>query len=71
MAATLRECLEDWQGLPRSNPIEAWRILRRLLVGRLVLTPKQLPAGRFYEFTATATSGELLSGVVVGMVPPG
>lgn len=71
LRATLRERLEAWQGLLRSNPVEARPILRRLLVGRLVLTPTQLPAGRFYEFTGTATYGELLSGVVAGLVPPG
>ena len=46
-------------------------MLRQLLVGRLVCTPRQLPAGRFYEFSGTATYGELLAGVVGGLVPPG
>src|SRR4029453_8241660 len=53
LRAALRARLEDWQELLRSNPIEARPIFRRLLVGRLVLTPKQLPAGRVYEFTGT------------------
>ncbi len=71
LRATIRTLLEDWQGLLRSIPTEARPILRQLLVGRLVLTPKQLPIGRFYEFTGTATYGALLSGVVAGLVPPG
>jgi hypothetical protein len=70
MTSELRAALRA-RLLLRSNPIEARPILRRLLVGRLVLTPKQLPAGRVYEFTGTATYGELLSGVVAGLVPPG
>jgi site-specific DNA recombinase len=67
----LRERLTAWGTLLRSNPLEARPILRQLLVGRLVLTPRELPAGRFYEFTATATYGALVSGVVAGLVPPG
>lgn len=59
--------LQDLQG----NPIEARPVLRRLLVGRLVCTPRQLPAGRYYEFSGTATYGELLAGVVGSLVPPG
>jgi hypothetical protein len=71
LRADLRGRLESWDALLRSNPIEARPVLRRLLVGRLVLTPRQLPAGRFYEFSGTATYGELLAGVVGGLVPPG
>jgi DNA invertase Pin-like site-specific DNA recombinase len=69
LRADLRGRLESWDALLRSNPIEARPVLRRLLVGRL--TPRQLPAGRFYEFSGTATYGELLAGVVGGLVPPG
>jgi hypothetical protein len=71
MRADLGARLEGWDALLRRNPVEARPILRQLLVGRLVLTPRQLPEGRFYEFSATATYGELLSGVVGGLVPPG
>ena len=71
LRATIRKLLGDWQGLLRSTPTKARPILRELLVGRLVLTPTQLPIGRFYEFTGTATYGALLSGVVAGLVPPG
>jgi hypothetical protein len=67
----LRRRLKGWSTLLRRNPVEARPILRQLLVGRLVATPRQLPAGRFYEFTVTATYGKLLAGVVGGLVPPG
>jgi hypothetical protein len=65
------EHVEAWGALLRGNPVEARPILRQLLAGRLVLTPRALPAGRFYEFSGTATYGGLLSGVVGGLVPPG
>jgi len=44
---------------------------RRLLAGRLTLTPRERPQGRFYELTATATLGTLLGSAVVSVVPPG
>ncbi len=67
----MRTRLESWGALLGRNPAEARPILRLLLTGRLVVTPRQLPDGRFYEFTGTATYGPLLSGVVAGLVPPG
>lgn len=71
LRATLTARLEGWSALLGRHPHEARPILRQLLEGRLVATPRQLPAGRFYEFTATATYGKLLGGVVAGLVPPG
>ena len=69
--AQIRARLQSWEALLRRNPNDARPTLRRLLVGRLTLTPRQLPAGRFYEFSAVATYGELLTGVVARLVPPG
>jgi len=71
LRADLQMRLESWDALLQRNPIEARPVLRRLLVGRLVCTPRQLPAGRYYEFSGTATYGELLAGVVGSLVPPG
>jgi len=48
----------------------ARQILRKLLVGRFVMTPRVTEAGRFYEITGQASYGALLAGVV-GLVPPG
>lgn len=73
LRAALKARLEGWGALLGRNPIEARPILRQLLVGRLVATPRQLPEGRFYEFnnsTGTATYGKFLAGIVGGLVPP-
>jgi hypothetical protein len=37
--------------------------LRKLLVGRLVFTPKTDATGAYYEFTGQASYGKLLTGV--------
>ena len=60
-------------GLLASEPVIALQILRKLLDGRLTLTPKVTPAGRFYEVTGRATYGRILDGVlrVQSVVPPG
>ena len=67
----LRSRLEGWSELLGRNPAEARPILLLLLADRVVCTPRQLPEGRFYEFSSTATYGPLLTGVVAGLVPPG
>ena len=53
-----RELLTDWQGL---------------LEGRVLMQPRDDSTGRFYDWTATATYGRILTGVVgvTAMVPPG
>jgi site-specific DNA recombinase len=66
----IRARLTDWQGLIGRQPIVARQILRKLLVGRFVMTPKISTEGRYYEITGQASYGALLAGVV-GMVPPG
>jgi len=69
----LRDLLTDWQGLLEGEPAQARQILRKVLEGRLVMTPRQEADGRFYDWTATATYGRILGGVigVTTMVPPG
>ena len=62
--------LTSWYDLLRSNPVEARPILRKLVEGRLVLTPKHHEGGRWYEITGRASYAALLAGVV-GLVPPG
>jgi hypothetical protein len=68
-----RELLTDWQGLLEGEPAQARQILRKLLEGRVLMQPRADSAGRFYEWTATATYGRILTGVVgvTAMVPPG
>ena len=36
----LRARLNDWRGLPRRQPIQGRQIIRKLLVGRLTMTPR-------------------------------
>lgn len=62
---TLRERLRDWQGLLQRQTAEARQILRRLLVGRLVFTPREDANGRYYEFVGQGSISEVVSGVVL------
>lgn len=69
----LRDLLTDWQGLLEGEPAQARQILRKLLEGRVVMQPRIDSTSRFYDWTATATYGRILTGVVgvTAMVPPG
>jgi site-specific DNA recombinase len=66
----LRARLADWQGLVGRQPVVARQILRKLIVGRLTMTPKVTAKGRWYEISGQASYGALLT-AVVGLVPPG
>jgi hypothetical protein len=72
---TLQAHLADWQGLLRSAPVQGRQILRKLLVGRLTLTPRTEGTERYYEYAGEATLGRLLGGVIgsraTAMVTPG
>jgi hypothetical protein len=57
LRAKLRTRLREWNDLLLGNPQEARPVLRGLLAGRLVLRPQHRAGGRFYEFSATATTG--------------
>ena len=63
--------LSEWHGLLGRQPDVARQILRKLLVGRLVLTPDA--EARTYAVQGRATYGRLLDGIisVAGVVPPG
>ena len=56
----LRARLDDWRGLLRRHVPQARQILRKLLVDRVVFTPKT----DHYEFMGSWTLGKLVSGVV-------
>lgn len=61
----LRERLTDWQGLLQRQTAEARQILRRLLIGRLVFTPREHETGRYSELAGKGSlPGVLLGGVV-------
>lgn len=66
-------CSAVWKQLLEGEPAQARQILRKLLEGRLVLRPRVDRTGRFYDWSATATYGRILTGVVrvTVMVPLG
>ena len=64
--------LADWQGLLRATPVQGRQILRKLIVGRITLTPRL--DERYYEIHGEATLGRLLAGSLGGaraVVTPG
>ena len=64
---TLRETyLSDWRGLLRSNTAQGQQALRRLIIGRLTLTPRE----DHYEFRGVGTIQPMLGGLVQEMVSP-
>jgi len=65
LTANLRNRLTDWQGLLQRQTPEARQILRRLLVGRLVFTPKKDETGRYYEFVGQGSISEVVCGTVL------
>ena len=68
----LHERLTDWQGLLGRETPEARQILREVLVGRLIFTPRIDGSTRYYEFAGQATLSGLLAGIVTSdmMVTP-
>jgi len=72
LKGNLLERLSNWRGLAMRHVSEARQMLRTLLEGRLVFTPRQNAAARVYEFSGQAALGRLLSGVVLpkGVVAP-
>jgi len=62
LRADLRARLTDWRGLLRRQPTQGRQILRKLLVGRLTLTPRTTESGRAYAYEGEATVSGLLSG---------
>ena len=71
LAKRIEARLSDWNGALLRQAETARQILRKLLVGRLVLTPDE--ARRTYTLTGQASYGRLMAGIVgaIGMVPPG
>ena len=68
LMVNLRERLTDCQGLLQRQTPEARQLLRNLLVGRLVFTPREDVNGRYYEFVGQGSISELLTGVVLPKV---
>jgi len=56
----IRHRLADWRSMLRREVPEAREILRNLVVGRIVFTPR--PEARMYEFSGRGSFGRLLTG---------
>jgi hypothetical protein len=70
--AQLESYLTDWQGLLRGHVYQAQQILRRLIKGRLTMTPQQ-PSGfgrPYYAFAGCGTVRPLLGGIVRLLASP-
>ncbi len=61
----LRARLANWQGLLQQHVPQARQILKRLLVGRLVFTPRTNGVERLCEFKGESPIGKILEGLVV------
>ena len=66
----IRHRLADWRTMLRREVPEAREILRNLIVGRIVFTPR--PETRLYEFSGRGSLGRLLAGTAspVSVVTP-
>jgi DNA invertase Pin-like site-specific DNA recombinase len=60
----LTDRLADWQGLLQRQPAQARQILRRLLSGRLLFTPRIVDGVAVCEYTGQANYGRLLKGII-------
>ena len=72
LPAELSERLSEWKGLLTRHPAQARQIARKLVEGRLTLTPLQDGMGRFYEVKGQGTLGRVLAGTFLAkaMVTP-
>ena len=70
LTGEIRTRLTSWAALIGRQPAVSRQILRKLLIGRLTLTPRITAESRWYEFTGRASYNALLAGVV-NLVPPG
>ena len=60
LPAELNKRLSEWKGLLGRHPAQARQIARKLVEGRLTLTPLQDDRGRFYEAKGQGTLGRVL-----------
>lgn len=70
---TLESYLKDWTGLLRGHIPQAQQILRRLIRGRLTMTPVgvgQFWRRAYYEFAGVGTVRPVISGAVRNVVSP-
>ena len=63
LESSLRETLEDWRGALRRHVPQARQILRKLLVGKLAMTPVREGRKGAFDFRGEASRGRLLTGL--------
>ena len=56
--------IKEWRGLLRRHPAQGQQILKKLIDGRLLMTPQLTQTESYYEFEGTGTLAGLLAGVV-------
>ena len=68
LGTELRARLDQWQEVLTGQPVLGRQVLRRLLVGRLTVTPQEGTRGRCtgHQWAGTASYGRLLAGLVGG-----
>jgi site-specific DNA recombinase len=59
----MREALTDWQGMLRQETGPARRAMQALLKGRLVFTPQEHGAERFYTFEGEGSISPIIAGI--------
>jgi hypothetical protein len=64
LADAARNRLTDWQGLLNRQPEQTRQILGKLIVGRLVFTPRREGSVGYYDFAGQGSLTRLLAGVV-------
>jgi hypothetical protein len=64
LRAQLEDRVRDWRALLRKHTEQGQQLLRRLIVGRLTVTPEKDAEGRYYRFTGHGTWSRLLAGLV-------
>jgi hypothetical protein len=61
--ASMRGTLDDWRGALRRHVPQSRQMLRKLLVGKLAMTPGRVGRKGTFDFGGEASLGRLLSGV--------
>ena len=63
LRASIEERVRDWRSLLRKHVEQGQQLLRRLIVGRLKVTPQTDAEGRYFAFKGEATWSRLLTGI--------
>ncbi|HYN08492.1 MAG TPA: hypothetical protein VES67_14000 [Vicinamibacterales bacterium] len=56
--------LDDWKALLRRRAVQSRQVLKKLLVGPVLFTPRRDGKARYYEFRASIAIGRIVAGLV-------